>query len=385
MSLSLSDSELLARLVGFDSVSHKSNVPIADFICDYLDHPRIEIVRNYNADRSKVNLVMRVGRRGDSESSRNGLALSGHMDVVPATEPEWQSDPFTLRETADAYFGRGTCDMKGFDALAINAFRDAAAKSLKNPLVLILTFDEEPGMLGAEHLVKTWESPFALPRACIVGEPTSLRVVRMHRGHLKMRVTFKGKTAHSGYPNLGINAIEPAGRVMVALTQLKESLKCERFDSSRYFPETPYLALNLGRIHGGEAINVVPDRCVLEFGVRSLPEVGPEEIAERCKPVVAAAAGKSDYTFEVLGYSPSLFVDETASILKTLSGLTNQNELFGVSYATDGGMLQRLDMDCAVWGPGTIEVAHKANESMPKSEFFRARQILGQAIHALCE
>lgn len=381
----LADSELLARLVGFDSVSHKSNLPMADFLCDYLDDPKIEIVRNYNADRSKVNLVMRIRGQREEPESRDGLVLSGHMDVVPATEPEWAGDPFTLRETGEAFFGRGACDMKGFVALALNTFREAAVRSLKHPLVLILTFDEEPGMLGAEHLVKTWHKPFALPRACIVGEPTSLRVVRMHRGHLKMRVTFRGKTAHSGYPNLGVNAIEPLGPVIVALTELRESMKRERFESSRYFPETPYLALNLGRIHGGEAINVVPDRCVLEFGVRTLPETEPDVIAERCRTTIDSAAGSSDHAFEVIGYSPSLKVDESAEILLALGRLTGQPETFAVSYATDGGMLQRLGMDCAVWGPGTIEVAHKANEWMPKAEFVRARQVLSEVVQAFCE
>jgi acetylornithine deacetylase len=274
--------------------------------------------------------------------------------------------------------------MKGFDALAINTFRDAGTRELHAPLVLILTFDEEPGMLGAEHLVTTWKPPFELPRACLVGEPTCFQVVRMHRGHLKLRVILHGKTAHSGYPHLGVNAIEPAAPVMVALSALNETMKHERRDSSKFFPETPYVSLNLGRIHGGEAINVVPDRCVLEFGVRLLPDVSPEAVTARVKTAVESAASGASFTFETIGYSPSLLVDETAPFYRAMCELMDQRDTVAVSYATDGGMLQRLNMDCVVWGPGNIEVAHKANEHMPKADFVRARDVLGQVIQRHC-
>lgn len=384
MSTVLSDGQLLSRLVGFDSVSSRSNVPIAEFICDYVDDPRVEIVHNPNHDRSKVNLIIRSRDVGSDGSDRGGLVLSGHLDVVPAPEADWKSDPFVLRETDDAYFGRGACDMKGFVALAVNVFREAVKRRLGRPLVLILTFDEEPGMLGAEHLVKTWSGPFPLPKSAIVGEPTNLQVVRMHRGHLKMRVTVRGKTAHSGYPQLGVNAIEPAAKAMVALTRLKETMQTERHDSAKYYPETPYVSLNLGRVYGGEAINVVPDRCVVEFGCRLLPDVSPDAMTERCRDVVKQAIGGSDYQFEVIGYSPSLLVGEDAPIYRALCEMVGQRESIAVSYATDGGMLQRLNMDCAVFGPGNIEVAHKANEFMPKSGFVKARKLIEDVVRKFC-
>ena len=203
----LTDAELLAKLVAFDSTSSNSNLPIADFIRDYLDTPGVEIADNPNENGSKVNLLIRVGSP-DHDDERSGLLLSGHMDVVPALEPDWQSDPFTLTETSDAYIGRGACDMKGFLAVAINAARRAVERRLRRPLVLLLTYDEELGTLGAQRFVETWDNASALPRNTVIGEPTSLRVVRMHKGHLVMRLTCHGRSAHSGYPQLGINAIE---------------------------------------------------------------------------------------------------------------------------------------------------------------------------------
>lgn len=149
----LTDAELLAKLVAFDSTSAHSNLPIADFIRDYLDTPGIEIAAHPNENGSKVNLLIRVGSH-DHHDERSGLLLSGHMDVVPALEPDWRSDPFTLTQTDDAYVGRGACDMKGFLAVAINAARRAVERRLRRPLVLLLTYDEELGTLGAQRFVE---------------------------------------------------------------------------------------------------------------------------------------------------------------------------------------------------------------------------------------
>jgi acetylornithine deacetylase len=231
----LSNEELLAVLVGFDSTSRKSNLPLADFICEYLTRPGIRVERVPSPDSDKVNLVVRVGSGGLGD--RTGLALAGHMDVVPAEEPDWRSDPFTLTQVGDSYFGRGACDMKGFLALAINAVAAADPSSYRHPLVLVLTYDEEVGTAGARHLAGTWTGAASLPKATIVGEPTSLRVIRMHKGYLDFHVVIEGLSAHSGYPHLGRSAIEPMGRLIVALTALRETLEGETPPHSEYFPE----------------------------------------------------------------------------------------------------------------------------------------------------
>jgi len=384
MASELSDAELLARLVAFDTTSHLSNLPIADFICDYLDHERISVARNFSDDGAKVNFILRASASGGAEESRLGLCLSGHLDTVPALEPGWENDPFQLIERDDRYIARGACDMKGFVALAVNLMREAVHRPLKHPLVLILSYDEEPGILGAQHLARTWQRPFALPKAVVVGEPTELRVVRMHKGHLKMRVIFQGKTAHTGYAHLGINAIEPAGRAIVALSLLNEDFKALRSAASEYFPETPHPTLTITRIHGGTATNVVPDSCVLDLGLRLLPDMNPAEWEQRVCHCLVQLPNLGSHSIEVSGLSAPFMTEAASPIHQTLCDLTSQKETFAVSYASDAGPLQSMGLDCVLFGPGSIEVAHKPNEWMPKAEFVAARGILSRLVERCC-
>lgn len=384
MSPKLSNAELLCRLVGFESVSCHSNVPIADFVCQYLDRPGIQIDRLANADSDKVNLVVRVGPSADESPERHGLTLSGHMDVVPADEPQWRSDPFTLTETDTAYFGRGACDMKGFVAQAANLIRGCDAGTLAHPLVLILTYDEEVGTIGAAHLAEEFPNPESLPRNAIVGEPTELRVVRMHKGHTKMRITLCGESAHSAYPHLGANAIEPAGRVIAALIDLRKKLESERTDTSAFFPDTPCPALNLALISGGTAINIIPDRCVIDFGIRLLPGMDALQMIARVRESLESIEGVEEQAFEVISDSPSLLAEEDSPLHRALCECVGQSEGLGVSYASDAGWLQRMGMDCVLFGAGSIEVAHRPNEFIPKDQFARAGIILEDMVRRFC-
>lgn len=406
MARTLSNIELLRRLVAFDSTSCNSNVPIADFICDYLDRPNIEIVRNEDTAESKVNLVVRVcpdvsgfataaaGKShvgGPHAGESGGLILSGHMDVVPATEPEWNTDPFELSEADDVCIGRGTSDMKGFIALAMNLAATCAAESIAQPLVLILTYDEELGLLGAQHLADTWDEPFPLPKSAIIGEPTSLRVVRMHKGHLVMRIICAGKSAHSGYPRLGHSAVEPAARIITALSDLRGKLETVGGPNGEFFPEAPFVALNVGTVRGGSAVNIIPDNCLIELGVRLLPDMTSGEIIERIENVVHAASSEgkeqdeqTNIKIEVVSDSPPMVCDESSRLHRCLCDLTNQAESLGVSYATDAGVLQRMGIECVLFGPGWIEVAHKPNECIPKKEIVIAERVLAEAARRLC-
>ena len=388
----LADAELLARLVAFDTTSRNSNLPLADFLCDYLDVPGVRIARNPSADGRKANLVAWVGPEPAADRpDRRGLVLSGHMDVVPAEEAEWQSDPFTLADGGDRWVGRGACDMKGFLALAANLAAEAVAAGAagaerwRAPLALVFTYDEEVGTLGAKRLAESFPEAAALPRNAIIGEPTSLRVARAHKGHLKLRVTLHGVAAHSGYPHLGANAIEPAGRVIVALSGLRRELAAEAPPHRELFPEVPFVPLNVGTVHGGAAINVVPDRCVVEVGVRPLPGIGSAELIERVDRAVRAAAAPFEPEIELLSDSPPLLLDEAAPIHRHLCALVGQTGAASVSFATDAGWLQTLGLDCAIFGPGSIAVAHKPNEHLPKAEFAAARELLGATIRQFCE
>jgi acetylornithine deacetylase len=377
----LDDAELLRRLVAFDTTSRNSNLPIADYICEYLDRPGIRIARNPSPDGRKTNLVLAAGPAG---LGSGGLALSGHMDVVPAEEPDWKTDPFTLATVDGQLVGRGAADMKGFLALAINALAALDPGRLRLPLALLLTYDEELGTLGARHFVETWAEPEELPKSAIIGEPTSLAVVRMHKGYLKMRFEVTGQAAHSGYPHLGTNAIEPAARAIVALGDLRAALERERPAHSEHFPDVPYAALNVATVAGGVAINVIPDRCRVELGVRLLPGMASKAMVDTVRATVRGAVGDAPWAITVLGESPAMLLPEDAPLHRMLCGALGQTETVGVSFATDAGWFQALGIACVVCGPGSITTAHRANEHLPVSEFHRAGQLIRDVVRRWC-
>ncbi len=379
---SLTDRALLERLVGFDSTSRNSNRPIADFVCDYLDSPSVVIHQHPSDDGEKVTVIVRTK---DHEAASTpgtpvpGLSLSGHLDVVPADEPEWTSDPFVLTEREGMLYGRGASDMKGFVALAINRFRSTVQDHPSAPLALLLTRDEELGTIGAHHWAKTWNGA-PLPTDMLVGEPTELRVVTMHKGFVQLRITLTGIPAHSGYPHLGKSAIEPAGTVLIALTELRRSLDAERPDYSEHFPAVPYPALNIGRVHGGSAVNVVPDHCAIDVGIRLLPTMTGDQMCDRVRAAVADALGDTPFALDLISDSPPMWLDAETDLSSALRAEVQQQETETVSYATDAGWFQTVGYRCVIFGPGSIAVAHKPNERMPIDQFERGGAILDRVI-----
>jgi acetylornithine deacetylase len=374
MSAILSDVDLLRTLVAFDSTSDCSNLPIADFISDYLDRTGVTVRRNPSEDGRKTNLLARVGpERDDGE----GLVLSGHMDVVPALEPGWGSSPFELTERGGKLFGRGTADMKSFLAISINALLRAADHRSDKPLVLLFTYDEETGTFGARRFVETWTSP--LPRATVIGEPTSLRVVHAHKGHLRIRLTCTGRSAHSGYPHLGKNAIESAAHAIGGLAALRDELEQERPEHASLFPEVPFVPLNIATIRGGSAVNIVPERCEIEVGLRPLPGMDSDTIIARVRQAVSATEPPE---LQILSDSPPMLLPPDNPFHRRLCGLLGQNESSTVNYATDAGWFQTVGMECVLFGPGSIEVAHRPDEFVPVDEMKRASSVLDLLIRS---
>jgi len=369
---------------------------MAAFLAEYLARPGVRITENPSPDGSKVNLVVEAGPPVDPEDrhgpGRGGLTLSAHMDVVPAGEG-WSADPFTLTDRGDRWLGRGTADMKGFLTLATQAFARHDPAALRAPLALVFTYDEELGCLGAGHLAATWPREHLLPRNTLIGEPTSLLAVRMHKGHFKVRVTVQGVNAHSGYPHLGVNAIEPAGRIIAALSDLRAELVTERPPMAEHFPQTPYVALNVARVEGGTAINVVPDRCLIELGFRLLPGMDAAPIIRRVRGAIergfaGQGEGRSEsgarYQIEEMGGAPPMLLPEEAPIYRAICRRTGQTETVSASYGTDGGWLAHLGLDCVIFGPGTIEVAHKPDEYLPKAEFVAGARHVEALIEEFC-
>jgi acetylornithine deacetylase len=371
---------LLARLVGFDTRSRLSNLSLADFLSEYLQAKGVRILRNPSADGTKTNLIVIAGPEA---SDRSGLVLSGHMDVVPADEPDWRSEPFTMHESDGRYVGRGTADMKGFLALAVNRLAATNPATLRHPLVLLFTYDEETGTLGARRFTETFATPEQLPRNVVIGEPTELRLVRAHKGMLRLNLGFTGRAAHSGYPHLGQSAIEPAGLAITALAALRHTMEAERLPHADIFPGVPFVALNVGTVQGGVAANVIPDRCELQLGIRLLPGLSLEMITERVTGSLRAA-GLDDFTLETLSESPAMMLDVGTPIVRTMTEISGDKQPGSVMFASDAGWLQRAGFDCVLFGPGSIEVAHRANEFLPVDQFRRAGDVLDRLIHRCC-
>jgi acetylornithine deacetylase len=377
----LSDAALLERLVAFDTTSRLSNLPLVDFVADYLDHPGVAVRRIPSPDGTKANLIVRAGPEIEGAG---GLTLSGHMDVVPAEEAEWRSDPFRLTRSDDTWVGRGAADMKGFLALAINRLAALEPARLRHPLALLLTYDEEIGTVGARQFAESGDASAALPLDVVIGEPTSLRAVRLHKGMLRVELVFHGRAAHSGYPHLGRNAIEPAARAIAALAELRGTMEHERPAHGDHFPQVPYAALNVGVVHGGSAANVIPDRCTVQLGIRLLPGMQVDAMTERIRQTVAAALPEERLDMTTLGESPAMILDEGAPLHRELTGLLGQSTTESVAFATDAGWLQQVGYRCVIFGPGNIEVAHRANEFVPIAELERAGTVLDELIRRRC-
>jgi len=206
----------------------------------------------------------------------------------------------------------------------------------------------------------------------------------MHKGHLEFNVAVSGKSAHSGYPHLGQNAIEPVGRLIAALTDLRREFESEPQPYAEYFPEVPFVALNVARISGGTAINIVPDRCVLQWGIRLLPGMDKESAVDRLRQVVEDSLADAYFEFDLMGEAPPMLLAESAPVYQALCAEVGQNVTLSASYATDAGWFQSVGMQCAIFGPGSIEVAHKPNEAIPVQELHQASEILQRVVHQFC-
>ncbi|GJM25467.1 MAG: acetylornithine deacetylase [Phycisphaerae bacterium] len=364
--------EVFRRLIAFDTTSANSNVSAANDLASFLEDHGCRVDRFESDDGQKVNLVAHKG-----PECEGGLLLSGHLDVVPATEDGWDSDPFTLTEHDDRYVARGSADMKGFVALAACLLADIDASPMKTPLVGLFTHDEEVGTIGAQQFCRQWDQRYPLPSAGIIGEPTELSVVRMHKGHTKLRIDVTGTPAHSGYPHLGSNAIEKLGYVIGALTSLRKEFEARRCDSSKYYPQTPYIVLNQAVVEGGVAVNIIPGACSLTLGIRVLPGQSSTEAIEAVRRAIQAETDLADdVSISLIGDSPPLLTDASAEVNRRLCAHVGQTDTAAVSYASDAGPLATMGVDCVLYGPGSIEVAHKPNEYVPKDQLQRAWESL---------
>ncbi len=384
MAAALTFEELFARLVGIDTTSHRSNLPLLNVVAEVLDSAGISASIDAD-DRGKGNLTAVVGELddvADSSFAKEGLVLCGHTDAVPAEEPDWNSNPFTLTTLDDRWVGRGTADMKGFIALACERLAFWNAQDLTYPLALLLTHDEEVGSFGAKRFGDS-EVAGSFPTAVLIGEPTELRVHRQHKGHLRLTLEIEGRAGHSAYPDRGENAVVRAAYALAALEALAVDLRHHSSPGSEEFGEVPFTVLHPATVHGGKAVNIIADSCTVEIGVRVLPQDDIAPIVERIQRKLEDTLGDR-FQLSRGHFSPPMSTPNAAPAYQAAAQAVGQTESTGVHFSSDGGFLSQAGFDCVLFGPGSITTAHRANEFLPRADIEVARTALDNIIHRLC-
>ncbi len=360
---------ILANLVGFPTVSADSNLAMIDHMANLLSDAGARVDLFHDDTGTKANLFATIG-----PDREGGIVLSGHSDVVPVTDQNWTSDPFRLEERDGRLFGRGTCDMKGFIAATLAMAPDYATRRLKRPIHFAFTYDEEVGCLGARSLVPALQARGIRPAMAIVGEPTDMRIIEGHKGCCEYTVAFQGLEGHGSNPDRGVNAVEYAVAYVARLMELRHQLRHRTPVASVFEP--PWTTINIGRLSGGVAHNVIASRAELDWEMR--PVQGSDAafvrqtMADYCNDVllpqmqaVCPDAGITTYVIgEVCGLEP---MEENAA-RRLVAELTGANGADVVSFGTEAGLFQQMGLSAVLCGPGSIEQAHKADEYVTLSQ-----------------
>ena len=354
---------MIEKLIGFDTVSSKTNLPLIDFVADYLEGYGLKPVRVFDETGEKANLYCTVG----NPMQKDGVILSGHTDVVPIEGQEWDTDPFTVVEKDGKLFGRGTCDMKSFSAVALSRVPEMLEKPLRAPIHFALSYDEEVGCTGCLSMIREMAGTLPRQRAVIVGEPTNMRVVNAHKSIAAFRTIVTGHEAHSSNTHKGVNAIQYAVRLIGRLLEMEQEFKDIGDASGRFDP--PYTSIHVGTIKGGTAQNIIPRQCSFSWEYRGLPDLDDRIIFDRFQSYAAELeqqmkAVSSDSGIETVrgAYVPGLRPDPESTAETLALSLANQNETHAVAYGTEAGHFQAEDIPTIICGPGSIDQAHQPNE-----------------------
>lgn len=376
--------EMLRRLIAFDTTSRNSNLELIDFVRDYLDGFGIKSQLVPDATGTKANLYATVG-----PDDRPGICLSGHTDVVPIDGQDWTTDPWKLTESDGLLFGRGTCDMKGFLAIALTWVPEFAKASLQTPLHLLLSYDEEVGCIGVRGALDRIKAMSIRPKGCIIGEPTSMRVTIAHKGKKSVRCHVHGHECHSSLAPKGVNAVEYAAEVIGYLKKMgRRFAEHGPFDHGYDIPHT---TVHTGTIHGGTALNIVPKDCRFDFEFRMLAIDDPEALfaevrqfaEDNLQPEMQKLAAETGFSWEVLSGFPGLETPEDAEITTLAKNLAQANSTTKVAFGTEAGLIQNAGIPAVVCGPGSIDQAHKPNEFVALSQIALCEQFMDRLLHRL--
>jgi acetylornithine deacetylase len=377
MSLLPRTEALLARLIACPTVSSDSNMEMMALMADHLEHFGARVELFSDSTGRKANLFATLG-----PDIPGGVVLSGHSDVVPVTDQIWSSDPFTLTERDDHLYGRGSCDMKGFIAAALALAEPVSQTPLRRPLHLCFTHDEEVGCLGARALVPELQRRGYAPRMALVGEPTGMRLIEGHKGCCEYTTRFTGLEGHGSDPDAGVNAVLYALRYTQRLMDLAEALKTRAPADSRFTP--PWTTVNVGRLAGGVAHNVIPGRAELDWEMRPVQPGDAEYMREALAhyvthdllPAMRAVHPGADITTEVIGEVAGLMPMPDNEARDLISRLTGSNTADVVPFGTEAGLFQDMGMSVVVCGPGEIAQAHKPDEFVTRSQLAQCLGLL---------
>ena len=361
--------EYLAKLIAFPTISRDSNLDLIAFVAEELNAIGIASTLTHNEDGTKANLWATIGPPGAS-----GVALSGHTDVVPVEGQNWSSDPFAMVSRGVNLYGRGTADMKGFIASCLNLAHLAVKRELHTPIHFAFSYDEEIGCIGVRRMLDMLKTIPVRPRLCIVGEPTMLQVVTAHKGKLGYRVTAHGLEAHSSLAPIGANAIYMACDLIAEIRRIQDDIAAHGLRDGDY--EVAYTTLHVGKMAGGEVMNIVPNLATFDFEIRYLPEEDGQALFQRIKIAAETVASKfktvfprARFEFKTLQSYPALNTPVDSEAVNFVRALTGGNSTGKITFGTEGGLFQQeLGIPAVVCGPGNIAVAHKPDEYVSEEQ-----------------
>lgn len=372
---------VIEDLIGFETVSRDSNLPLIEFVQNFLFDHAVDSRRVPSADGRKSNLIASVG-----PEVPGGIVLSGHTDVVPVDGQDWSRDPFEFHRRGDRWYGRGSCDMKGFIGIALSLVPQMQA--LRKPIHFALSYDEEVGCLGAPDMIEVIRNELPEPAGVIVGEPTSMAAVTAHKGIVGLRTMVRGYEAHSSQTHRGVSAVMTAARLVSHLERVAEDLT-EMTPSDNGF-EPHATSVHVGVIHGGTALNIISGQCEFTWDIRNIPGDDPQVLIDNfedfCRRVVLpgmrARHEACSIDTKVLARCPA-FDDSESSILSLVQSLNGKTETYKVAYGTEAGQYQGAGFPTVLCGPGSIDQAHQPDEYIEVSEVQAGERFLKTLVDEL--
>jgi acetylornithine deacetylase len=376
--------EMLARLVAFPSESQRSNLDIIHFVRDYLASHGVQSQLVPSPDGEKANLFATIGPSVDG-----GVVLSGHTDVVPVAGQDWTSDPWTLTERDGRLYGRGSCDMKGFNALGLALVPEMLKAGLRRPVHLALSYDEEIGCYGAPFMIDEMVRQGIRPSAVIVGEPSMMQVVTGHKGGTRVRTTVRGYAVHSSRMDLGVSAVMTAARLITWFEDQMDKRRAAADPATPFVP--PYATFHTGMVKGGTAANITAERCEFVGEWRVIPPEDPMEdharylayIRDVIEPPMKARWDKAGVDVELLSSIPPLRPEADGEAERMARRITGDNGSHVVAYGTEGGQFQQVGWSTVVCGPGDIAQAHQPDEFIAVSQMHAGEAFVRRVIAEL--